>query len=135
MFSIFRHGRVKATAKLAAIVAFYAGVFLGGVVALPILGEHFFGNRRQPVFVVDLLIFGGVCAVLAAVLLADKLGYVQTSKERGRPAEPAQSAPREPAVDAWTEQVRSDARLAHVSSYLPEIATTPGEHRHHTGDS
>jgi hypothetical protein len=134
MFSLFRRGRVKETLKLAAFVAFCMGVFFGGVVAAPVLGEHFFGKRRQPVLVVDLLIFGGVCAMLAAVLLADKFGYAEWPKEWGRPAEPAKPASGEPGADEWAEQVRSDARLARASSYLPEIATSAGEQRRHTDD-
>jgi hypothetical protein len=127
MFDSFRHGRLAETLKLAGFVAFCVGVFLGGLIAIPILAEHFLGKRRQPVFVVDLLLFGGVCAVLAAVLMAEKLSRARWSTEF-HPSTAAQQVNREH-TDQWAEQVRSDARLARASSYLPEIATTQGEPR------
>jgi len=113
MFHYFPDVHVADTVKLAGFVTFCLAVFLGGFVAIPILAEHFFGNRRQPAFVVDLLLFGGVCAVLAAVLMAEKLSthWTRESQSAASPARPPQSRP-----DAWAERVRYDACAARASS-------------------
>jgi hypothetical protein len=115
--------------KLAVFITFCTAVILGGVVALPVLAKHFFGIRRQPEFVIDLLIFGGVCAVLAAILLSNHFGYTEWMKEWS--AGPGDDAPT--AVSAadseWAREVRSDARLARGAAHMAETATASGEPR------
>jgi len=119
----------RSALKLVFFVSFCAGVILGGVVALPVLAEHFFGTHRQPEFVIDLLIFGGVCAVLAAILLSNRFGYTEWLKEWAAPAESEQAVAPTVTENDWSRQVSSEARIARGTAQLPETATASGEQR------
>ncbi len=115
--------------NLALFVTFCGGVIAGGVVAIPILAEHFFGARRQPEFVIDLLIFGGICAVLAAILLSNHFGYTEWLNEQARRLNAETPATPCAADSAWSQQVCSEARLARGAAQLSEMATAAGEQR------
>ncbi len=122
MPGVSKHNHAGGTLNLALFVAFCTAVIAGGVVALPILAEHFFGTRRQPEFVIDLLIFGGICAILAAILLSNHFGYTEWLNEQARRLNAEKPAPPCAVDTSWAQQVCSDARLARGASHLSEVA-------------
>jgi len=83
-----------------------AGVFLGGIFALPIMIDRW-GVHGGPTVDFWLLFGGGAAALGMPILLAREFGYIPKSGEERKA--PLEGAPPEANRDTYAQDVRRDA--------------------------